>query len=521
MKLNILKIVFACGLLVSLSNLSHANKVDNTYCNLLIEEIKKSQIEQRLDRYPTTYYWGVESGIVFEQIKDLGTDEWIFTRDDNGYLNIFTTRYKSDDGNIFDAYNIFNHKDKVIALNNIKINNLTDDQIDEIINPDLDIDSDDQINEDLNIKVKYITFLNSKIDEVTIKPLNITHNFVTPEIVINNFKSIDSKRGHFEMNYLFSYYWDNPELALIAEKLMKDLALTEDLYEINYCEITTDQFENLQLWNPGLNFTNILSESSDESSDSYILEYNPPTESEESEFYITYQWNGTSLLYSKFDFTAFPFDSQILTLELANVRDEVPIDDQSLFSMFVASDLGTISKVPDWDIVSKEVVPTHFYDNYWGDTRAKYLLQLRVERNNFYYIYKILIPILIILIIAWSSLWISPEELQARLTVTIVCLLSLIAYNYTYDKDLPKLDYATLIDYFILLAYLFAAAPSLIAIYAHNVYRSNGNLSSPIDIRSRYLGPIIFVVLVFLISLILVNDNGNTSVFLRNIQGLN
>lgn len=519
MKLNILKIVFACGLLVSLSNLSHANKVDNTYCNLLIEEIKKSQIEQRLDRYPTTYYWGVESGIVFEQVKDLDTDEWIFTRDDNGYLNIFTTRYKSDDGNIFDAYNIFNHKDKVIALNNIKINNLTDDEIYEIINPDLDIESDDDISEDFNIKVKYISFQESKIDEVTIRPLYTTDNYVTPEIVINNFKNIDSKRGHFEMNYLFSYYWQIPELTIIAEKLMTDLALTEDLYEINYCGITTDQFENLQLWNPGLNFTNILSESSDESSDSYILEYNPPTESEESEFYITYQWNGTSLLYSKFDFTAFPFDSQILTLELANVRDEVPIDDQSLFAMFKASDLSAISKVPDWDIVSKEVVPTHFYDNYWGDTRAKYLLQLRVERNNFYYIYKILIPILIILIIAWSSLWISPEELQARLTVTIVCLLSLIAYNYTYDKDLPKLDYATLMDYFILLAYLFAAVPSLIAIYAHNIYRSSKDLSSPIDIKARYLGPIIFVVLVFLISLILVNDNGNTSVFLRDIQG--
>ena len=189
--------------------------------------------------------------------------------------------------------------------------------------------------------------------------------------------------------------------------------------------------------------------------------------------------------------------------------------------MFVASDFNTISKVPDWDIVSKEVVPVHFYDEYWGDYRAKYLLELRIERNNFYYVYKILIPIMIILIIAWSSLWITPNELQARLTVTIVCLLSLIAYNYTYDKDLPKLDYATLMDYFILLAYLFAAVPSLIAIYAHNIYQTTNNLISPIDIRSRYVGPIIFIVLVFLISLLLISENSNTSIFLRNIQGYN
>jgi len=523
MRLNIFKIIFTVGLLIISTGISHAFAeavTSNTYCNILLEEIKDSQIEQRLDQYPTTYYWGVKSGIVFEQIKDLDTNEWVYVRDDDGYLNIFTTRYKSDDGNIFDAYNIFNHKDKVIALNDIDINNLTDDEIEEIINPDLDINSDDQISKDLDIKVKYITFLNSKIDEITIKPLYTNDNFVTPAVVINNFKNIDSKRGHFEMNYIFSYYWENPELVIIAEKLMKNLDIEENLYEINRCEISTDQFDDLQLWNPGLNLTNILSESSDESSDFYFLEYYPSDEEGEAAFYINYQWAGNSLLYSKFDFTAFPFDSQILTLELANTRDESPIDDQSLFSMFVASDFSAISKVPDWDMVSKEVVPTHFYDDYWGDSRAKYLLQLRVERNNFYYIYKILVPIMIILIIAWSSLWISPDELQARLTVTIVCLLSLIAYNYTYDKDLPKLDYATLMDYFILLAYLFAAVPSLIAIYAHNIYQASGNLASPIDIKARYLGPIIFIVLVFVISLLLISDNSNTSVFLRNIQGL-
>ena len=515
------KKIFIYGFLIFSTNIVYANTVNNTYCNLLIDEIKNSQVEIRLDQFPTTYYWGVESGIVFEQVKDLDTDEWIFTRDDDGYLNIFTTRYKSDDGNIFDAYNIFNHKDKVITLNNIEINNLNDTEIKEIINPDLDIDSDDQIPDDLNIKVKYISFNESEIKEATIKPLYTTDNFVTPEIVINNFKNIDSKRGHFELNYLFSYYWESPELAIIAEKLVKDLSIKESLYEINYCELSADKFKDLQLWNPGLNFTNILSESSDESSDIYIFEYYPPVENEESEFYISYQWIGNSLLYSKFDFTAFPFDSQILTLELANTRDEVPIDDQSLFSMFVASDFNTISKVPDWDIVSKEVVPVHFHDEYWGDYRAKYLLELRIERNNFYYVYKILIPIMIILIIAWSSLWITPNELQARLTVTIVCLLSLIAYNYTYDKDLPKLDYATLMDYFILLAYLFAAVPSLIAIYAHNIYQTTNNLISPIDIRSRYVGPIIFIVLVFLISLLLISENSNTSIFLRNMQGYN
>ena len=33
-----------------------------------------------------------------------------------------------------------------------------------------------------------------------------------------------------------------------------------------------------------------------------------------------------------------------------------------------------------------------------------------------------------------------PRELESKLTITIVCLLSLIAYNFVIDKDLPKLE---------------------------------------------------------------------------------
>ena len=47
------------------------------------------------------------------------------------------------------------------------------------------------------------------------------------------------------------------------------------------------------------------------------------------------------------------------------------------------------------------------------------------------------------------------KELEARLTITIVCLLSLIAYNFVIDADLPKLEYLTIMDYIILVSYIY------------------------------------------------------------------
>ena len=61
-------------------------------------------------------------------------------------------------------------------------------------------------------------------------------------------------------------------------------------------------------------------------------------------------------------------------------------------------------------------------------------------------------------------MWLNPKEVESKLTITIVCLLSLIAYNFVIDNELPKLEYLTIMDWIILASYLFAAAPNMLAI---------------------------------------------------------
>ena len=67
-----------------------------------------------------------------------------------------------------------------------------------------------------------------------------------------------------------------------------------------------------------------------------------------------------------------------------------------------------------------------------------------------------MLPIIFLLVVSWSTFWINPKELESRVTVSIVCLLSLIAYNFVIDNDLPKLGYLTFMDKFVLTTYIFA-----------------------------------------------------------------
>ena len=66
--------------------------------------------------------------------------------------------------------------------------------------------------------------------------------------------------------------------------------------------------------------------------------------------------------------------------------------------------------------------------------------------------------------VCWSVSWINPKELESRLTITVVCLLSLIAYNFVIDSELPKLNYLTVLDMIILTSYIFATIPNFLSI---------------------------------------------------------
>ena len=134
-------------------------------------------------------------------------------------------------------------------------------------------------------------------------------------------------------------------------------------------------------------------------------------------------------------------------------------------------------------------------------------VNLFVERNYNYFLTKILIPILLILIISWSVFWIRPNLIEPRLTVGIVCLLSLIAYNFVVDDDLPRLSYLTVMDLMILLSYFFSTLPTLLTIKNHV---QSEEIALKIDRVARYLIPLLYIISIFIINGKIISTSKNT-----------
>ena len=116
-------------------------------------------------------------------------------------------------------------------------------------------------------------------------------------------------------------------------------------------------------------------------------------------------------------------------------------------------------------------------------------------------------PIILILAVCWSAVWIDPKEIESRLTITIVCLLSLIAYNFVIDSELPKLEYLTIMDYIILISYIYATIPNFLSVISFNLIKKNKLLAEKYESYEKKLGLPSYLLIILLI--IVINSNSN------------
>ena len=133
-----------------------------------------------------------------------------------------------------------------------------------------------------------------------------------------------------------------------------------------------------------------------------------------------------------------------------------------------------VNKLKAWKIkkdgilVKNNIINEDAYDIYSKkiNSRSENVLDIEIiiERNWSHYVWKIMLPVFLILCVAWYVLWIPTEKYEARLNTSIIALLALIAYNFVFQDDIPKLEYLTDMDRFILLSYIFCCIPVFLSI---------------------------------------------------------
>jgi len=168
---------------------------------------------------------------------------------------------------------------------------------------------------------------------------------------------------------------------------------------------------------------------------------------------VDYEERFGAMVHAQLDLHEFPFDRQSLDIEMQSFtwdRNE---------ATFTTNDAQTgfdrDFKTPEWSVTGVE----DFLDvrSEIRDDRefASYTFRIHAKRQFGHYLLRLLLPLVFVMVLTWCVFW---EPTERRFEVGFIALLTVVAIHTVVGNSLPRLNYATIADVFLIVCYLVASA---------------------------------------------------------------
>lgn len=286
---------------------------------------------------------------------------------------------------------------------------------------------------------------------------------------------VDSATQSFTANVLVSLRWRDRRLADPDAPQERTYDLTE-------------------VWSPGLMFAN---------AGVTVRPTLPEVVHVDPDGVVTYRQRMVGTFLQPLLLRDFPFDRQVLRLHLVSptsraselelVADETWTDTGLKDAVGLAPELS----LPDWRVVDWRAGEADYeLTPRWR--AAGYEVELTVARAARYYVLKVLLPLLLIVLMSWSVFWLDPATSTGiQIGVSTTSMLTLIAYRFTIDTHVPRVPYLTRLDAFVLVSTVLVFLTLVVTIVTARLHLHGRDAAAKaLDRACRYAFPLLLAVTV-------------------------
>ena len=201
------------------------------------------------------------------------------------------------------------------------------------------------------------------------------------------------------------------------------------------------------------------------------------------------RYSGTFATYH--NLRNFPFDKQSFRISLLPIQwseEEVQLVVDEKMTGY-----ENLLNISDWTIEGVEATIGRRYNKALEIFSPRYDFNISAERIKSYYLWKVIMPLFLIVAMSWCVFWINPALYGPQIGLSATSMLTLIAFIFATTNMVPRLGYLTLLDQFIVsstILVFLALIESLITI--NLVSKEKTQLAEQIDVISRFVFPIVF-----------------------------
>ena len=206
---------------------------------------------------------------------------------------------------------------------------------------------------------------------------------------------------------------------------------------------------------------------------------------------VTYRQRYWGTFSQPLELDSFPFDKQRLTVILASVG----FDMQSVRLVPAAtSGISTQLSIPDWDVTGWDFVSSSLPMEEKGFQVQGMVFSLDVKRDTNYFKWKVILPLVLIVMMSWMVFWIDPSLVASQISVSVTAMLTMIAYRFALAGFVPKLPFLTTLDLFILVSTVAVFMSMMEVLFtAHLAANDQLKKARLIDHHARWVVPLVYI----------------------------
>jgi hypothetical protein len=202
-------------------------------------------------------------------------------------------------------------------------------------------------------------------------------------------------------------------------------------------------------------------------------------------------------LTTPFVLDKFPRDSQQLVIRFTSLgygTEDVLLEIDSAWSGRAPN-----ARISGWEIVdnaSDVVSPTAIAA---GMSHALVFHTISVDREFGYWFWKLIVPLSLIVLMAWAVFWLDPQTMAPQITVGASSIFTLIAFQLSLGESLPRISYLTNADELVLTATLLVfLALGQAVLTSRLATRNEIEFARRLDLYGRWIYPLLYLAGMFI-----------------------
>jgi Neurotransmitter-gated ion-channel ligand binding domain/Neurotransmitter-gated ion-channel transmembrane region len=198
-------------------------------------------------------------------------------------------------------------------------------------------------------------------------------------------------------------------------------------------------------WRPVLVFRNEVEQSRFSNPDIYV----------EPNGTVTYTQDFNAVLSTELDLRRFPFDSESLPIVVEPAGEDAERVVLQFDPKLSAVPKARYAELAQWKTIALTAHPDT--ESLANRSTRGIGFTLQIRRNSRPYVWKFIIPLILLVMISWVTFWLSHDEFTTKdqLSAAIATLLIIVAYNLVASNQLPKTNYITYIDALLFTSFVF------------------------------------------------------------------